>query len=72
MCDAISFGAAPAFLLLKLCQDWSDKPIVAKAVAVLQAAGITLFQGYYFAKPALMALPDISMLSQAVNMRAAV
>ena len=43
-----------------------------RELVVLQAAGITLFQGYYFAKPALMALPDISMLSQAVNMRAAV
>jgi EAL domain-containing protein (putative c-di-GMP-specific phosphodiesterase class I) len=41
-------------------------------LVVLRAAGITLFQGYYFAKPALMALPDISVLSHAVNMRAAV
>jgi EAL domain-containing protein (putative c-di-GMP-specific phosphodiesterase class I) len=39
---------------------------------VLRAAGISLFQGYYFAKPGLMALPDVSVLSQAVNIRVAV
>lgn len=27
--------------------------------SVLRAAGISLFQGYFFAKPALMALPDV-------------
>jgi EAL domain-containing protein (putative c-di-GMP-specific phosphodiesterase class I) len=32
-------------------------------LSVLRAAGITLFQGYHFAKPALMALPDVPMLS---------
>lgn len=29
-------------------------------LTVLRAAGITLFQGYYFAKPALMSLPFVS------------
>jgi EAL domain-containing protein (putative c-di-GMP-specific phosphodiesterase class I) len=28
-------------------------------VAVLRATGIALFQGYHFAKPALMALPEV-------------
>jgi CDP-diacylglycerol--serine O-phosphatidyltransferase len=37
LCDAVSFGAAPAFLLLRLCQDWRDQPLVAKAVAVIAA-----------------------------------
>ena len=32
-------------------------------LAVLRAAGILLFQGYHFAKPALMALPDVPYLS---------
>ena len=41
-------------------------------LVVLRAAGISLFQGYYFAKPALMALPDVSVLSHAVSIRAAV
>ena len=41
-------------------------------LVVLRAAGISLFQGYYFAKPALMALPDVAVLSQAVDMRAGV
>lgn len=41
-------------------------------LVVLRAAGISLFQGYYFAKPTLMALPDVAMLRQAVNIRAAV
>ncbi|MGJ5206293.1 EAL domain-containing protein [Bradyrhizobium sp. HKCCYLR20261] len=31
---------------------------------VLRAAGIRLFQGYYFAKPALMALPEVSWLAE--------
>ena len=39
---------------------------------VLQASGISLFQGYYFAKPALMALPVVSVLSQPIALRAAV
>ena len=38
---------------------------------VLRAAGITLFQGYHFAKPALMALPEVPMLSRPIEMRAA-
>jgi EAL domain-containing protein (putative c-di-GMP-specific phosphodiesterase class I) len=33
-------------------------------LTVLRAAGISLFQGYYFAKPALMALPVIGGLDQ--------
>ena len=37
-------------------------------LAVLRAAGISLFQGYYFAKPSLMALPNVPMLSQATTM----
>jgi CDP-diacylglycerol--serine O-phosphatidyltransferase len=39
LCDAISFGAAPAFLLLRLGQDWQNPrhPLVAKAVAVIAA-----------------------------------
>lgn len=41
-------------------------------LVVLRAAGISLFQGYYFAKPALMALPDVSVLSQAVSVRTAI
>ncbi|MFD0988447.1 EAL domain-containing protein [Methyloligella solikamskensis] len=34
-------------------------------LAVLRAAGISLFQGYYFAKPALMALPPVPVLQKA-------
>jgi CDP-diacylglycerol--serine O-phosphatidyltransferase len=30
LCDAISFGAAPAFLLLRLGQSWSDRPLIGK------------------------------------------
>jgi CDP-diacylglycerol--serine O-phosphatidyltransferase len=39
LCDAISFGAAPAFLLLRMGQEWlvQDRPTVAKAVAVISA-----------------------------------
>jgi CDP-diacylglycerol--serine O-phosphatidyltransferase len=37
LCDAVSFGAAPAFLLLRLGQDWNDQPLIAKAVAVISA-----------------------------------
>ena len=32
-------------------------------LTVLRAAGISLFQGYYFAKPSFMALPEIAMLA---------
>jgi len=35
--DAISFGVAPAFLLLRLGQDWQDRPLVGKAIAVIAA-----------------------------------
>jgi CDP-diacylglycerol--serine O-phosphatidyltransferase len=37
LCDAVSFGAAPAFLLLRLCQDWASKPPVRPAVASIAA-----------------------------------
>ncbi|WP_420131079.1 EAL domain-containing protein [Rhodopseudomonas sp.] len=39
--------------------------------AVLRAAGISLFQGYHFAKPALMALPEVPLLNPAIEVRAA-
>lgn len=41
-------------------------------LTVLRAAGISLFQGYYFAKPALMALPNVSVISQDATMYVAV
>lgn len=34
LCDAISFGAAPAFLLLRLGRDWSA-PMVQQAIAII-------------------------------------
>ena len=34
----------------------------ANELAVLRAAGISLFQGYHFAKPALMSLPPVTGL----------
>ena len=37
-------------------------------LTVLRAAGISLFQGYHFAKPGLMRLPDVTGLGQAVAM----
>jgi CDP-diacylglycerol--serine O-phosphatidyltransferase len=39
LCDVISFGAAPAFLLLRMGQEWlaQDRPNVAKTVAVIAA-----------------------------------
>jgi len=37
-------------------------------LTVLRAAGISLFQGYYFAKPGFMALPDVPLLSSATTM----
>jgi EAL domain-containing protein (putative c-di-GMP-specific phosphodiesterase class I) len=40
-------------------------------LSVLRAAGISLFQGYHFAKPTLMALPVVSSLVQAVEARSA-
>lgn len=36
LCDAISFGAAPAFLLLRLGRDW-EPPVVRQAIAVIAA-----------------------------------
>jgi EAL domain-containing protein (putative c-di-GMP-specific phosphodiesterase class I) len=41
-------------------------------LTVLRAAGISLFQGYYFAKPALMTLPIVAGLDQAPCMGVAV
>jgi CDP-diacylglycerol--serine O-phosphatidyltransferase len=32
LCDAISFGVAPAFLLLRLCQTWESRPLLGKAL----------------------------------------
>jgi EAL domain-containing protein (putative c-di-GMP-specific phosphodiesterase class I) len=40
-------------------------------LTVLRAAGVSLFQGYHFAKPALMALPEVPMLSRQGAVRAA-
>ena len=40
-------------------------------LTVLRAAGISLFQGYHFAKPALMALPDVPLLQEPTVIRAA-
>jgi CDP-diacylglycerol--serine O-phosphatidyltransferase len=34
LCDAISFGAAPAFLLLRLGQDW-EAPLIRQTVAII-------------------------------------
>ncbi|MDB5504667.1 MAG: hypothetical protein JWR89_4569 [Tardiphaga sp.] len=44
----------------------------AEELAVLRAAGISLFQGYYFAKPALMALPPILNCEKIAAVRSAV
>jgi EAL domain-containing protein (putative c-di-GMP-specific phosphodiesterase class I) len=41
-------------------------------LTVLRAAGISLFQGYYFAKPALMELPAVPVLTRSVQVRTAV
>ena len=38
-------------------------------VTVLRAAGISLFQGYHFAKPALMALPTAQALVRTSKLR---
>jgi len=38
---------------------------------VLRAAGISLFQGYHFAKPALMALPEVPLLTPKIDVKAA-
>lgn len=39
-------------------------------LAVLRAAGISLFQGYFFAKPALMTLPPVRGIDQPSRLRA--
>ena len=36
-------------------------------LTTLKAAGISLFQGYHFAKPGLMALPDVSLLVRPIE-----
>ncbi len=36
-------------------------------LTILRATGISLFQGYYFAKPAFMALPAVPFLSRGVG-----
>ena len=41
----------------------------ADELAVLRAAGISLFQGYHFAKPALMALPEVPLLNAPMMVR---
>jgi EAL domain-containing protein (putative c-di-GMP-specific phosphodiesterase class I) len=41
----------------------------ADELTVLRAAGISLFQGYHFAKPALMALPDVPLLNEPMMIR---
>jgi EAL domain-containing protein (putative c-di-GMP-specific phosphodiesterase class I) len=38
-------------------------------LTVLRATGISLFQGYYFAKPALMALPAVPSLLRGIEVR---
>jgi EAL domain-containing protein (putative c-di-GMP-specific phosphodiesterase class I) len=38
-------------------------------LTILRAAGISLFQGYHFAKPALMALPDVPALTKTMMVR---
>jgi EAL domain-containing protein (putative c-di-GMP-specific phosphodiesterase class I) len=43
----------------------------AQELTVLRATGISLFQGYHFAKPALMALPDVPLLTGPVAVSAA-
>jgi CDP-diacylglycerol--serine O-phosphatidyltransferase len=37
LCDAISFGAAPAFLLLRLGKDWAEWPVAGQSVAIIAA-----------------------------------
>ncbi len=39
-------------------------------LTVLRAAGISLFQGYHFAKPELMSLPEVSLLAPSLSVRA--
>jgi EAL domain-containing protein (putative c-di-GMP-specific phosphodiesterase class I) len=41
-------------------------------LTVLRAAGISLFQGYYFAKPALMALPPVLVIGENESIRSAI
>ena len=41
-------------------------------LTVLRAAGISLFQGYYFAKPGFMELPDVPVLGQATMLQSTV
>ncbi|MDB5652933.1 MAG: signaling protein containing domain [Tardiphaga sp.] len=41
-------------------------------LTVLRAAGISLFQGYHFAKPTLMALPAVPLIEKLIDLRAAI
>jgi EAL domain-containing protein (putative c-di-GMP-specific phosphodiesterase class I) len=41
-------------------------------LTVLRAAGISLFQGYHFAKPALMALPSVPLVDQRFDFHQAI
>jgi CDP-diacylglycerol--serine O-phosphatidyltransferase len=35
LCDAISFGAAPGFILIRMGFDWEAYPLVAQAMVVI-------------------------------------
>jgi CDP-diacylglycerol--serine O-phosphatidyltransferase len=37
LCDAISFGAAPAFLMLRLCREWTDHSALMRNTSVVIA-----------------------------------
>jgi CDP-diacylglycerol--serine O-phosphatidyltransferase len=37
LCDAISFGAAPAYLLLRFGREWHNSPLARQAIAVIAA-----------------------------------
>lgn len=50
-------GIARALDILVLAEGVESE----QELTVLRAAGISLFQGYHFAKPALMALPDVPL-----------
>jgi CDP-diacylglycerol--serine O-phosphatidyltransferase len=41
LCDAISFGVAPAFLLLLLGREWGEHPVIQKAIAVVAVLYMT-------------------------------
>ncbi|HLG81727.1 MAG TPA: EAL domain-containing protein [Bradyrhizobium sp.] len=60
-------GIARALDIQVLAEGVESEP----ELTVLRGAGISLFQGYYFAKPGLMGLPDVPVLSEPVTIRAA-